>query len=108
MTFNNGERYRIWRDESFSVVDLIDHLEGNTIVRDSFEAMTESTMSMSLKGGGRLMFKTFGVDFEVLRQRVQERYIRLPDAAHEADGEDAVPVTPEEGGSDGLPKVHDG
>lgn len=90
VTFNNGEQYRFWRGESFSVVDLLDYLEGNTLVRDSFEAMNESTVRMSLRGGGQLMFRTFGVDFEGLRQRMQERYTRLHDAAHEAVLPDAV------------------
>lgn len=91
LTFNNGERYRLWRGESFSMIDLLDHLEGNTLVRDSFDAMTESTVRMSLRGGGQLVFKTFGVDFEGLRQRVQDRYVRLHDAAQEAVLPDAVP-----------------
>lgn len=80
MTFTDGERYQMWRETAFQIHDLVDYLDGKTIINDCFDAMTEAYSTIAFHSGDKLSLKTFGIDFEQVRLRVQDRHERLPNA----------------------------
>jgi hypothetical protein len=67
---------RVWRNEEFSPVDLMEYVAGRTIHQDLFDSMEERDLTYEL-GGSSLTFATFILSNERLRDIVEARYPKV-------------------------------
>lgn len=71
--FENGDGVRLWEHESFTVNDLIAHLEGQTTLADMIDALLPVDVITPI-GDTPLVYATYALDGERLKATVRARY----------------------------------
>lgn len=72
-------RHRFWRSENFKVTDLLDYLDGKSVLQMQHAAMTPTTREITLKDR-RLKFAQFAMDLEDARRLTEESFDVIHDA----------------------------
>lgn len=83
--------YRFWRTEAFMVDDLLDYLDGKSVLQTQHAAMTPVTRSIALKGR-QLELAQFSMDLPEMGRLVTESFEAIHDI-NALDGSTEAPTT---------------
>jgi len=71
----DGEQRRFWRGEAFAIVDLIDYLDGKSILQSQHDAMQPSMQRFNFAGPGhQLIISGWTMDLEEATKRFDEAF----------------------------------
>jgi hypothetical protein len=70
---------RFWRNEAFEVVDLLDYLDGKSVLQTQHAAMVPAIRGATLKDC-RLEFAQFEMDLSDMDRRLEESFNTFHDA----------------------------